>query len=398
MNLNDSMFQLLNYVEKENYKGYDPYDLKGLDWYVNYLNETNNEDKSFIKKIEELNYLYPKQLRGIFKIEPRTNAKGLALFILSYCNLYHSHKDSIYLDKAKKLVEELLLLRIEGFKGYCWGYPFDWKSSKEYFFKEGTPSIVVTTTVGKAFLELYKYTEEKTYLEVCKSIASFLTGDLKRTVYKDTFCFSYTPFDTYQIHNANLMGAEFLSFLGKILNNSEYMELSRKSAYFTINQQNMDGCFYYFGDNSNDVAPTHLDIYHSGFEIRSLVNLYMNLEDEFIRQSFLKYMDFFISQYIIEEKIPKLGPRLKNYETDIVDVHGLAEAILTLNVIKEFIPEAKYTLKNVISWGIEHMQSSEGWFNYRWVRNGDNINEVRFPYMRWGQAWMMFALSSIVRD
>jgi len=104
---------------------------------------------------------------------------------------------------------------------------------------------------------------------------------------------------------------------------------------------------------------------------------------------------FFKKQYILEDTIPKLAPKVKDYSIDIVDVHGLSEAILTFNQSIKYIPENKILLKSVLSWGIRNMQTKKGWFIFRWVRENSKINKVEFPFMRWGQAWMMFALTEI---
>ena len=72
--------KLLKYIEKNNYIGYDPYDLKGKKWYINLDNNLRNE-------FDRLNFLYPKELRKLFSIKPKLNNKALALIALSYINL-----------------------------------------------------------------------------------------------------------------------------------------------------------------------------------------------------------------------------------------------------------------------------------------------------------------------
>ena len=43
-------------------------------------------------------------------------------------------------------------------------------------------------------------------------------------------------------------------------------------------------------------------------------------------------------------------------------------------------------------WAIENMQSKDGFFHYRKGRFHTN----KIPFMRWGQAWMMLALSRLL--
>jgi rhamnogalacturonyl hydrolase YesR len=355
---------LLKYVEKNNYKGFDPYDLKGLNWYIDLANSKDLNSKNFINKVNDLNFLYPKQLRDIFKIKPKTNNKALALFAISYINLFQITNDKKYLTKSKHLTKKLLKRANKEYSGLCWGYPFDWKSG-DYLFKKNTPSIVVTFSVGKLFLLLYKLTKRDKYLSICKSIMNFILKDLNQTKKGEYICFSYTPHDNYQIHNANLMAAEFLCEYGSIVNSKDILQIAKKSAYFTISQQNEDGSIYYYGNDSVKIAATHLDIYHSGFEIRSLISIYKLTKDDNIKKSYLKYLEFFKEQYILKGGIPKLGPKVKNYSTDIVDVHGLAEAILTLSETSSFDKQSKQLLNDVLTWGLKNMRHNEGWFIFR---------------------------------
>ena len=388
--IKNDISKLLSYIEKHKYYGYDPYDIKETDWYL----KINNKHLKDI--FDNLNNDFAKELRDIFNIKPQLNNKALALFGLAYLNLYEKTLQKIYLKKAIEISKLLLKQANYNFKGICWGYPFKWKSGN-YLFEKNTPSIVVTVNVGKFFLKLYKISKNPKYLKICKSITKFIIKNLHITKYKNNICFSYTPFDTYQIHNANLMGAEFLSEIGRILHNQKLLLIARKATYFTINQQNKDGSIYYYAKNSSKIAPTHLDIYHSGFEIRSLVRLYENLKDFKIKNAFLKYLRFFIYQYIINYCIPKLGPKIKNYETDIVDIHGFSEALLTLTFTQKY-KNNKLLIKKIYKWGTKNIKNSNGSFKYRWIRKNNETKTIDIAYMRWGQAWSFYALTKVYKD
>lgn len=47
----------------------------------------------------------------------------------------------------------------------------------------------------------------------------------------------------------------------------------------------------------------------------------------------------------------------------------------------------------ILDWSIEHLYDESGYF-YR--RRGRCLDD-KTPYMRWSQAWMCFALASVVR-
>jgi len=45
-------------------------------------------------------------------------------------------------------------------------------------------------------------------------------------------------------------------------------------------------------------------------------------------------------------------------------------------------------------WAITHMQDREGFFYYQKTRFFTN----RIPYIRWGQAWMMYGFSRLLKN
>jgi len=49
--------------------------------------------------------------------------------------------------------------------------------------------------------------------------------------------------------------------------------------------------------------------------------------------------------------------------------------------------------RKIAEWTVSHMQDAEGCFYYR---IGENRSVDRTAYIRWGQAWMIRALSYLV--
>ena len=97
MDLKRQIFDLLRYIEAENYEGYDPYD--GLNSKI--LNLVPISSKYF--KIAWIQFfkLFPINLRKIFLIPKGVNPKGLGLILSSYVNLYKRTKDNIWIEKLK---------------------------------------------------------------------------------------------------------------------------------------------------------------------------------------------------------------------------------------------------------------------------------------------------------
>jgi hypothetical protein len=50
-------------------------------------------------------------------------------------------------------------------------------------------------------------------------------------------------------------------------------------------------------------------------------------------------------------------------------------------------------MEKVAGWTLAHMQAPEGYFYYRQQKDG-KISTI--PYIRWGQAWMLWALAKML--
>jgi len=169
------------WFEKQNFKGWDPYDIKGLDisLKIQQFGNRNFFGKVVRKLYFILTYLFPNFSRKLLNVKPLENAKGIGLVLNSYAKLYKITKDKKYLEKALKYVDWLEKNRGKKYSGYNWGYPFDWQSA--IFIPKGTPSSVVTYTVGNGFYELYKATNDKKYLDICVGVCEFFTRELNIT-------------------------------------------------------------------------------------------------------------------------------------------------------------------------------------------------------------------------
>jgi len=76
-----------------------------------------------------------------------------------------------------------------------------------------------------------------------------------------------------------------------------------------------------------------------------------------------------------------------------VDIHHQAQGIITLSKLYAMFKEDKYldSARKIAEWTVENMQDETGFFYYqKWPFLTNKI-----PYMRWSQAWMILALSSL---
>ena len=377
------------WFEKQNFKGWDPYDIKGLDISLKIQRLGN---KSFFGKVIRKLYfdftdLFPNISRKFLNIKPLENAKGVGLVLTSYSKLYKITNDKTYLKKALKYVDWLEKNRGTKYAGYNWGYPFDWQSA--VFIPKGTPSSVVTYTVGNGFYELYKATNEKKYLDICIGICEFFTKDLNIT-YKNNnkICHSYTPLDDYQVHNANLFVGEFLVKIGKEINKKEWIDRGIKCANFAISQQQEEGFIPYWGlEQTNEYSSGNIrnDHYHMGFEIRMLYSIWKMIDLEYIKNSWQKYFDFYLNNMFNNKGIPKLTK--DSYYP--VNIHSIAESIFCLSTLNEYYRNLDDKIVKIIKFAQEELEFKKGEYCYL-VKKLSLFGEykLKIPMYRWGQAWM----------
>ena len=191
----NSFTNLRTYCEKEDFKGWDPYDG---------LNSKVFQTIPFLKRSALMRLVViqgfkwcPINLRKIAFVPKGYNAKGIALFLSGYCNLYKVIDKGIdvqiskeaCLNKINYLAELLISLQSKGYSGACWGYNFDWQS-RAFFLPKYTPTVVATSFVVESLLSAYDITKNEEYKNIAVSSANFILKDLTRIDKGQGFMFS----------------------------------------------------------------------------------------------------------------------------------------------------------------------------------------------------------------
>ena len=247
MNFIYNFIKLRNYCQKEQFKGWDPYD--GLN---SKLFQTLPLLKNsaicrliIIQGFKRFSF----NLRPLALVPKEYNAKGIGLFLQGYCNLYKAVVQNTTLEKElgskeslKKQIEDLanllISLQSKGYSGACWGYNFDWQARRLFLFTKYTPTVVATNFCATALMDAYEVTKEKKYLDEALSAANFVMKDLHRADYNNGFLFSYSPLqgnDT--VFNASLLGSKLLSYCYKYTGKEEYKEAAKASVLACCNGQ-----------------------------------------------------------------------------------------------------------------------------------------------------------------
>ena len=384
--------KLESWLDRNGNSGFDPYDIKSLPWVIN-LTRLGNKYLAFevIREIVfEFFNTFPLSARRVFKVKPTPNAKGIALLSSAYLEWYILDNNPDYLKKSKVYLDWLENNLSPGFPGAGWGYPFDWQSAQ--FIPRNTPNGIVTTAVGEAFWKWYKFSGDVEYLAMCDKICVFLSALPRDTISSNQICFSYTPLFLNHVHNLNLFVAEFLIKIGNELQNQEWINLGEWAVNYTINNQMPDGSFDYNGPPEK--PKNFSDNYHTGFVLRMLHSIWKLTGNNRVYQSLERCYNHYLSNFFENDEIPKLLPHRK-YR---IDIHSCAESILCLSELSSVFPQGLIIAEKVVKWTIENLQDESGYFYYGYLKSrllGITFRS-KIPYLRWGQAWMLRALVSLL--
>ncbi len=376
--IKESFAKLADYCERENYKGYDPFD--GLNSKLFDIIPILKENKFF--KIAWIQFFKrsPINFRSFAGINKEYNPKGLGLFLAGYCKLYRIDPISQNLEKIKVLIKEIIKYQTPGYSGSCWGYNFDWQA-KAFFQPKNTPTVVATTFVANALLDAFEITQEEQLLITARSACNFIVKDLNRTYDEfGNFAFSYSPIDKIVVFNASLLGSRLLSRVYHFTHDNNLLEPARKSVKFCCNYQQDDGAWSY------GTLDFHqwIDNFHTGFNLECIADYMKYTGDNSFEKHLNKGFDYYINSFFTREGLSKYY----NNSVYPIDIHAPAQLILTLSKLGKF-QEYRDLAEKVLLWTIGNMQSDEGYYYYQ-------VNKYfssKIPYIRWAQAWMFYALS-----
>lgn len=376
---------LFAWCRKNNFAGHDPFDaLNSRLFQATPLRSFRTPRLLFT----QLTKRSPLNLRALTRVPSQKNAKGIALFALAALADYRRNATTETELSARDLLTQLLRLEIKGYAGAAWGYNFDWQS-RNFFAPRGTPTIVPTAFAARALIEASDALHDPQYLEAARSVCDFITKDLNRPVDSaDELCFSYSPDDDTEIFNASLFAAETLAAVGARTDEKNYCDLAIRAARFVIRHQNKDGSWVY----GTDERQQWIDNFHTAYVLSSLFRIGKACQtgDVEIMKALGDGYDFWTKSFFLADGWPKY------YHDQLhpADSHAAATAIVTLTELRELDDGALPFAEKIADWAIENLRDPSGYFYYQRRR----LFTVRTPFMRWTQAWMLYALARLLEE
>jgi hypothetical protein len=365
--------ELFSWCRTRDFAGHDPFDaLNSLLFQTTPLAQSRNARFIWTQLVKRS----PVDVRPVVRVPAERNAKGVALFALALLANYRRVKTEEARQQARAMLAALLSMKIDGYSGAAWGYNFDWQS-RNFFAPRELPTIVATAFAARALVEGDLHEE-------ARSVCEFIKKDLPRSVDNETeVCFSYAPNSNTRVFNASLLAAEVLASTGE----PELLDLAERATRYVVNNQRPDGSWYYGADPKQ----SWIDNFHTAYILFSLQRIINSTSfgAEF-QPALERGYEYWKNNFFLADGWPKY------YHDDPypADAHAAASAIVTFLECRGLDRDALTMAQKVATWTIQHLRDRRGFFYYQRRR----FYTIRKPYMRWTEAWMLYALSRLLEE
>jgi len=368
----------IQFASAEGWIGYDPYDallspLARL--------PLLGQSRSFRLALTQVVKRSPLNLRPLLGIRPGLNPKGVALFLSSMARC--GDGGGVF-GEIPALATRLAALRAPDVPGAGWGYNFPWQG-RAFYLPAGTPTVVVTSFAGGAFLDAHAVTGDVRHLDMALEACRFILEVPHRTSDKTGTCLSYSALDRTAVYNASLLGARLLVRAGLQAGRPDLVDSARPLISYALARQRADGSWGYGEANYQG----WIDSFHTGFVLEALEIFRKTTGDSGAEQAVRRGSRFYLERLFGPGGEPYYYPG-RHYPYDI---HSAAQAVVTLLELSDLMPECRARARQVGRWMVDNMLDSDGVFDYQIRRT----HRVRIPYMRWSQAWGVRALAELAR-
>jgi|SRR5579864_35331 len=370
--------ELRNWIESRAFTGFEPFDLLNsrlLQWRwlrtppISYL------------LIQTGKRYGSSGLRRMLQVPPSRNPKALALILSAYCDLISLGEDCTAIAYEVKGI--LKKLRSPGEDDFCWGYDWDYISLRGTRLPAFAMNAVSTAFCAQSLVDLGETTGDQEAFSMARSAAASMVNRLNRYEQEAKLCFSYTPTDHSRILNSSALTAALLARVGKAECNPAYRELAKRAMNYLVSMQRPDGSWFY-GDSRRQ---RWIDSFHTGYNLCALLQYREISSDNSVDSAIESGYTFYKRNFFLSDHTPKYA---FNHIYPI-DIHACAHAILCFATFAPLDDTALNRAHEVARWTLRHMRNPDGSFYFQKHRLWTN----RTPYIRWGQAWMLHALSRL---
>ena len=375
--LERALAQVQGWVEKHDYRGYEPFD--GLSsWVRPFLFGNQLAERILMQLIRQC----PFNLRPLLGVRPQHSNIGRGYLAGGYLTLYRLTQQPEYLEKATRCLEWLDQHKVSRFQHHSWSNPFDFVSRGGSYTKDDSVD-VWTALIGHAYVEAFEITGREWFLRVADSACRWIL-QLPREKTARGDCLSYLADRQTSIHNANMLGAGLLARTAQHTGSEECRRVARSAMEYSCLRQLPDGSWWY----AEEPKYHWIDNFHTGYNLESLQVYIEATGDEAYRPNLEQGLTFYKDHFFEESGRPKYY----HTRTHPVDIQCAAQAIDTLALFSERDPACWELAQKVAVWSIGNMQDPEGYFYYRQYP----LVKAKIAMFHWGQATMFKALAHLL--
>ena len=165
----------------------------------------------------------------------------------------------------------------------------------------------------------------------------------------------------------------------------EHSQLAAKAVRFVLNGQRSDGSWLYGPGEIHG----WVDNFHTAFILDSLRRIIAaGVAEPNVSSAIASGLDYWIKNFFLEDGTP----RYFDQQTYPIDIHSAAAAISTLSGFAKSDERALPLARKIAEWTIANLIGPDGNTYYQKRR----FYTIRTPFIRWGQAWMAYALALLI--
>jgi len=379
--LRDLQARVLEAARHLDWAGYSKHDALNAPW----LEAVAGKSRLLRLAAIQLVMRCPVHVRPWIGVRPARDPKGLALFSRALLFRVRALGEAGAGAEARRLLDWLLEHPAPGFEPLAWGYPYPWQDVG-FFAPRFFPNRVVTSNVAQALMDGYETLGERRYLEAAGSVVRFLL-EAPRTLFEDANrrCVSYVPSEEVNwivMDVPALAGAAAARYATLTSDRRMMGEAARLIRYVASKQTAYGAWFYAEPPEASHI--TH-DNYHTGIILDALLEYSGRSGSDEFMAVYRRGLDYY-RDHLFD---PDGAPRFMNHRRWPRDIHGAAQGVITFSLAQRATGHGGETAARVLGWTLAEMwDPASGWFHYQKRRLGD----IRIPLLRWGQAWMAYAV------
>ncbi|MDZ7375781.1 MAG: hypothetical protein ONB13_04095 [candidate division KSB1 bacterium] len=374
--------QLLQFLGKNHYQGWEPYDIRLRNWPA-WLTS-----RPLRVLVTQLMRISPRPiLRSVQR--PQFYANAVALFAQAFLILYRITGQSEFRQRAIFFLDWLQQHRSPVTNNFSIGASYQ-VNLKDYGAQPDSPAPFITAMAVEAFLAGFEILREQRYLEFAESGIRFFLDELPQIqVTPNQRYFVYHPNNHRFYPNLPAVVAGTLAHFCSISPDSIVLETAISNLRYVVNWQRPDGSWFYRPN------VRYCDNFHTGFILEALAKFEHYLQDQTFRDHLLKGLNYYQHQLFHASGRPR-HKRLYGLPTNAdslltrLDLRDCAQGIILYSLLARWDRKFFDAASNLAEWTINNFRAPEGFFYYQQLP----CYIIKGPFISM-QAWMLLALSKV---